>query len=116
MKPEEGEDDANKANGEDPDQEPEDASKKKEEKEMSGTDSRVEREYDSQDLANSLSALGSGSSSQEAAARKAAIVVSPTDLQAVTEECELTKEQAESLLRKYNGDLKTALQAYIEGL
>jgi hypothetical protein len=111
MKPEEGtEEDPNLA-----EEEPEDGnSKKKEEKEMSGTgNSRVEKEYD---LASSLSTLGNGSSSQEAAAAKAAVSISPTDLQCVTDECDLTKEQAESLLRKYNGDLKAALQAHIEGL
>lgn len=90
--------------------------KKKEEKEMSATDRCVEREYDSQQLANSLSTLTSSASNTQEAAAKAAIVLSQTDLQAVTEECELTKEQAESLLRKYNGDLKAALQAYIKGL
>ena len=91
-----------------------DTKKKKEEKEMSATDSRVEKEYDAQKLTSSLSSLGNSESAALEAAAKA-ITLSATDIQAVTEECDMNKEQAEALLRKHGGDLKLALQAYIRG-
>ena len=117
MKPAEETEDTEMNTGTD-EKEPEedqDTKKKKEEKEMSATaDSRVEKEYDAQKLTSSLSSLGNSESAALEAAAKA-ITLSPTDIQAVTEECDMNKEQAEALLRKHGGDLKLALQAYIRG-
>ena len=88
--------------------------KNKEEKEMSTTDSRVEKEHDAQKLASSLSTLGNSESAAVDAAAKA-LSIAPADIQAVAEECELSKEQSEALLRKNGGDLKAALRSYIRG-
>lgn len=47
--------------------------------------------------------------------RLVAITISPADLAAFSEECEVSKEQAETFLRKHGGDMKAALTAYITG-
>jgi len=88
--------------------------KNKEEKEMSTTDSRVEKEHDAQKLASSLSTLGNSESAAVDAAAKA-LTIASTDIQAVAEECEVSKEQAEALLRKNGGDLKATLRSFIRG-
>jgi post-segregation antitoxin (ccd killing protein) len=45
--------------------------------------------------------------------RQASINISHADIVAISEECEITKEQAEALLRKHGGELKAAVTAYI---
>ena len=43
------------------------------------------------------------------------ITVAPADILAFSEECEISKEHAELFLRKFGGDMKSALTAYIRG-
>ena len=48
--------------------------------------------------------------------RQAVIVIPQAHVIAFSEECDVTKEQAESLLRKHGGNFKVALSAYIKGI
>lgn len=48
--------------------------------------------------------------------RQAIIVIPPAHVLAFSEECDVTKEQAELLLRKHGGNFKAALSAYIKGI
>lgn len=43
------------------------------------------------------------------------ITVAPADILAFSEECEVSKEHAELFLRKYGGDTKSALTAFVRG-
>lgn len=48
---------------------------------------------------------------------RSAIVVqlAEEDVKIITEECEISKDAAEALLRNFNGNLKEALRSYIAG-
>lgn len=37
------------------------------------------------------------------------------DIKLITDECEISKDAAEALLRNYNGNIEEALRAYISG-
>ena len=43
------------------------------------------------------------------------ITVAPADILAFSEECEVSKEHAELFLKKFGGDMKSALTAFIRG-
>lgn len=43
------------------------------------------------------------------------IAIKEDDVETIVEECEITKVEAENLLRKNDGDLVKALTAYIRG-
>jgi HYPK UBA domain len=43
------------------------------------------------------------------------ITVAPADIIAFSEECEVSKEHAELFLRKFGGDMKSALTVFIRG-
>ena len=47
--------------------------------------------------------------------RQAIIVISQAHVLAFSEECDITKEQSDSFLRKHGGDFKAALSAFIKG-
>lgn len=43
------------------------------------------------------------------------VVIRKEDVAIIVDECEITKLEAEALLRKHNGNLQDALVAYIRG-
>ena len=43
------------------------------------------------------------------------VVIRREEIDLIADECELTKERAEHLLRKYNGNVQDAIAAFIKG-
>ena len=79
------------------------------------TDYNAEAEGDLNKAQAALTLLSSAEASATSKASEFAGVLSPQDVAVVMEECDLTKEMAERLLRKNNGVLKDSLTSYIRG-
>jgi len=77
------------------------------------TDFVQENEGDMDKAQAALEAMAISAAAAEAAAALFTGTLAPEDLTLISEECELTKEAAEQLLRKNNGEVEKALRYFI---
>jgi len=75
------------------------------------TDFHEEKEADAAKAQENLASLNKSAAENESVA----VVLQPDDVAALEQECELSKEAAESLLRRNGGSLPAALAAFIHG-
>lgn len=76
------------------------------------TDFHEEKEADASKAQANLESLNKKAAETEAAT---AVVLQADDIASLEQECDLTKETAESLLRRHGGNLSAALAAFIHG-
>lgn len=87
---------------------------KEKDKEKAGVDSVTdyveETAADSEAASSSLSGLREASSSATSV-----VTIDSKDVDLIVEECEITRPQAEALLRRHNGNLLQSLEACVRG-
>eukprot|EP01036_Dinobryon_divergens_P024182 gene24183-32609_t len=89
---------------------------KEKQKEAKGVDSvsdYVDEKETSTDVAAVSMALGNFESSMQKKVQT--VNLREEDIKMITDECEISKDAAEALLRNYNGNIEEALRAYISG-
>ena len=89
---------------------------KEQQKAAKGVDSvtdYVEEKAHAGDAAKAQSAISALSSSSATVAADSSLVIKDEDWKLLVDECDLTREQAEALLRKNNCDIQKAMIAFI---